>query len=150
MKSNLLLNVSEISFLLDSLDSSTDWSIGSDGEGGQCPPSVFAVLEYIYSTILPDRPDYSSIKYFSKINDAKAFEWHDDRENPTEVNITHTVLVYLPGCLGSNLEILVNDRSVILQPVPYDLITINAGTLHRAIGEWHGQLLKFTFRTKDD
>lgn len=146
MTSKLLSNISEISFLLDLIDNTTDWSIGSDGEGGHCPPSVFAVLEYMYSTILPSRPNYSSIKYISKITDDKAYEWHDDRENPTELDITHTILVYLRGCEGSILELIVNDQILKLQPVPYDLITINAGMLHRATGNWHGKLLKFTFR----
>jgi hypothetical protein len=135
-----LANIKHISDIVNSISTETNWSTGADGTGGTIDPVAYIILEDLYN-ILDHRYDISSIKLFNNVTDTLAYEWHTDNSNPTESNITKTVLVYLLGCEGTTIEF----RNQTYKPHPYDVIILDGQVEHRAVGKYHGPVLKYTF-----
>lgn len=138
------LNLSDISDILDRINTSTNWSIGADGTSGTVDPLSYVVLEQLYN-LLEHRQQTSSIKLFNNVDDQLAYEWHEDNSNPTETEITSTALIYLSNCDGSELEIKDNDSVINYKPKQYDLVVLSPDTSHRAKGKKHGPVMKYTF-----
>lgn len=126
--------------LVNRLSSTEDWSVGSDGSGGNPDPFAFLILEEIYSH-LNARLEISSIKHFKNVSDPLAYKWHRDDSNPSENNISKVALVYLPGCENSAIEF----RHSIYYPKPCDLLLFDNNVEHRGSGDKHGPVLKYTF-----
>lgn len=139
-----ILNLSEISDVIDNIDTSIDWSVGADGTSGPVDSLSYVVLEQLYK-ILGHRNQTSSIKLFNNVDDRLAYEWHEDKSNPTETEIKSTALVYLLDCEGSEIEIKDNNSSISYKPKKYDLIIFDSNVSHRAKGEKHGPVMKYTF-----
>ena len=139
-----ILNLSEISDIIDNINTSTDWSEGADGSSGEVDSLSYIVIEHIYE-LLNHRNQTSSIKFFRNVDDALAYEWHEDNSNPTETEITSTALVYLSNCEGSEIEIKDDDSLINYKPQRYDLIVLGANVPHRAKGKKHGPVMKVTF-----
>lgn len=136
-------SLKDISDIIDSC-SKEDWSVGADGTFGKIDPTAYVILEEIFS-ILEQRYDISSIKFFNNVYDELAYEWHNDSSNPTETEIKLTALVYLDKCAGSQLEIKVDNNPIVINPQPYELIVFDNLKEHRAVGSSHGPILKYTF-----
>ena len=135
-----IVNIRYLSPAINQFSVSNNWSAGADGNGGNVDPISFLILEEIYN-ILNCRPQWSSIKFFKNVSDKLAYEWHADRDNPTETLITSSVLVYLPDCENSTIEF--SDH--VYTATPYDVVIFDSSTLHRAGGNQHGPVLKYTF-----
>jgi hypothetical protein len=132
-------HLGNFSNLIDNISTQQNWSVGADGYGGIADSTAFVLLEEIYR-ILNQRLEISSIKFIKNVTDSAAYEWHTDADNPTENNITKTALLYLPTCIGSILEF--SNQTYYAEP--YNLIIFNSGVRHRAVGQTHGPLLKYT------
>lgn len=139
-----ILKLSEISDILDNINTSNDWSQGADGSSGEVDSLSYIVVEQLYK-LLDHRNEISSIKLFRNVDDALAYEWHEDNSNPTETKITSTALVYLPNCEGSEIEIKDNKSLISYKPKQYDLIVLDSDVPHRAKGKKHGPVIKVTF-----
>lgn len=136
-----MYNRPDLKSLIDLFDiSQNSWSDGADYSGGTTDPISFIILEELYE-ILGDRYKYSTIKYINRLTDIKAYEWHIDSDNPNERSISTVALVYLPNCEKSHIEF----ESGVYIPKPYDIIIFGHDVRHRAVGDTHGPLLKYTF-----
>lgn len=133
-------SIKHISDIVNRLSTETNWSTGADGTSGTVDSIAYIILEELYN-ILNHRPDISSIKLFNNVTDPLAYEWHMDTSNPTETTITKTVLVYLPNCEGTAIEF----QSHTHYTNPYDVIVLGGHVDHRAVGSFHGPVLKYTF-----
>jgi hypothetical protein len=116
------------------------WADGADYNGGIADPLSFVILEELF-TMLGDRYEYSTIKYIKSLTDKKAYDWHIDSDNPNETNIETVALVYLPTCEQSQIEF----EDGVYNPRAYDIVIFKKNVTHRAIGNTHGPLLKYTF-----
>jgi hypothetical protein len=133
-------SIEHISDIVKQLPTDTNWSTGADGTSGAVDPIAYIILEDLYD-MLGHRADVSSIKLFNNVTDPLAYEWHADTSNPTETKITSTVLVYLPNCQKTAIEF--RDHTYYVKP--YDVIILGGNVEHRAVGEFHGPVLKYTF-----
>jgi hypothetical protein len=134
-----LHSLNNLSNVIDSISTNVEWSLGADGNEGSIDSTSFIVLEEIFN-ILNQRLEISSIKFIKNVTDKAAYEWHCDNNNPTEMNITKTALLYLPNCNGSSIEL----ENQIYNVKPYDLFIFGGAVNHRALGSYHGPLLKYT------
>jgi hypothetical protein len=133
-------SIEHISDIVNQLATEENWSVGADGAAGSVSSVAYLILEELYH-FLDSRPEVSSIKLFNNVTDPLAYEWHVDNSNPTETSITKTVLVYLPKCEGSVIEFKSQSHYV----NPYDVIILDSNVDHRAVGQFHGPVLKYTF-----
>jgi hypothetical protein len=134
-----IYSLSDSSNIIDSISTNVDWSLGADGNEGNIDSTAFILLEEIFN-ILNQRLEISSVKFIKNVTDKAAYEWHCDNNNPTEMNITKTALLYLPNCTGSSIELENKTYNV----KPYDLLIFDSTVNHRALGNYHGPLLKYT------
>lgn len=134
-------DLTSLNSIIDLIDTSEPFSFGVDGDQVAVNPLVYLIIEEIFS-LLNERKEILSIKFFKDLNDALAYEWHTDDSTPGEEEISLTAILYLNGCEGSKIEF----RSKIICPNPYDLILIPRNVSHKAHGNFHKNFLKFTFK----